>query len=107
MWARSRLLIITSMKSWSLRAPATNSSKESSPVGQENQHIRSKETTSPRPLLQLTVSVYVDPVKHAVGEVLSGALVVFVAVDGSDGLRGGRGNRQSAAPAGGSRKSSP
>lgn len=36
----------------------------------------------------LTISVDVNPVKHAVGEILSRRLVVFVAVDRSDGLWG-------------------
>lgn len=163
------------MKTSSLRAPATNSSKESSPVGQQKEHIRSKaklhQTTIKEILFPferehrcdscftasfaycerfqaclrahlhlqrvcsrlltegsaaaekwinavhppsislkspsgLTISIYINPVKHAVGEILGRGLVVFVAVYGSDGLWGDR-NISALIPGGSSKKSSP
>ncbi len=35
----------------------------------------------------LTISIYINPVKHAVGEILSSYVLIFIPVDCTDGLQ--------------------
>ncbi len=36
---------------------------------------------------RLTISIYINPVKHTVGEILSSHFLIFVPVDCTDGLQ--------------------
>lgn len=35
----------------------------------------------------LTISIYINPVKHAVGEILRGCFLIFIPIDGTNGLQ--------------------